>query len=89
VQAMNILEELWYGNVSPNEMNIPKGSKLNELLKEIIHSEEQLDKTLTDEQKQLLENLKNAQLKFNSLTECEVFAKGFKLGAKIMLEILN
>jgi hypothetical protein len=86
---MNILEELWYGNINPCELEIPKDSELDKALKEIIHNEEQLNNTLTYEQKQLLDNLKTSQLKFNSLTECEVFGKGFKLGVKIMLESLD
>ena len=35
---MNILEELWYGNISPCERDFKKGSKYSELLGDSIAS---------------------------------------------------
>jgi hypothetical protein len=86
---MNILEELWYGNIAPNEIEISKGSELDKQLKEVISNEDKLYNTLTDEQKQLFENLKTSQLKYTVLTKCKVFVKGFKLGTRMILESLD
>jgi hypothetical protein len=84
---MNILENLWYGNLTPNVSKIKNGSKQDRQLKKIITCEEKLTKTLLNEQKELLENLKSAQMEFFCTAEQIAFVKGFKLGAKIMLEV--
>ena len=45
---MGILEELWYGNISPCERDFKKGSKYSELLGYIVRHEEDLQKRLND-----------------------------------------
>ena len=44
---------------------------------------------LTEEQKELFEEYMNAQREVNVLTDCETFCLAFKLGAKIMLDVLT
>ena len=50
---------------------------------------ETLTDCLTDEQKELFEDYMTAQREVNVLTDCETFCMAFKLGAKIMLDVLN
>ena len=45
---MGILEELWFGNISPCERDFKKGSKYSELLGCIVRHEEYLKKRLND-----------------------------------------
>ena len=52
---MNIIEELWYGNISPCERDFKKGSKYSELLGYIVRHEEDLKKRLNDEEIEILE----------------------------------
>ena len=52
---MNIIEELWYGNISPCERDFKKGSKYSELLGYIVRHEENLKKHLNDEEIEILE----------------------------------
>ena len=52
---MGILEELWYGNVSPCERDFKKGSQYSELLGYIVRHEEDLQKRLNDEEKEIFE----------------------------------
>ena len=54
---MNIIEELWYGNISPCERDFKKGSKYSELLGYIVRHEEDLKKRLNDEEIEILEIL--------------------------------
>ena len=51
---MGILEELWYGNISPCEMDFKRGSKYSELLGYIVRHEEDLQKRLNDEEKEVV-----------------------------------
>ena len=48
-----------------------------------------LNETLTDKQKEVLEKLMENRIEFDSLAEAAIFEYGFKLGAKMMLEMLS
>ena len=53
---MDIINELWYGNVSPFEQCTRGDKWLKELLKLVVRNQEDLDGTLTEKQKETLEN---------------------------------
>lgn len=86
---MNILEELYYGNVFPTE----KCAKLDEQTKELLslqnRNEEKLMSTLTDEQKETYEKFKDCSREFHEISERQLFIIGFKLGAKIVIEAMS
>ena len=48
-----------------------------------------LNETLDDEQSELFEEFMTAQREVNVLTDCETFCYAFKLGARIMLDVLT
>ena len=50
---MSILEELWYGNVNPGELNIKKHSPCKELLALMIRHQDDLLARLNDEEKEI------------------------------------
>lgn len=86
---MNILEELYYGNVFPSE----KCAELNKQTKELLNlqnrNEEKLMLTLTDEQKETFEKFKDCNREFSEISERRSFILGFKLGARIVIEVMN
>ena len=86
---MRILEELWYGNVAPSERSVDKGSPMWELVHLIVRNEEELAPLLSEKAKEVLEKLMDNQTELHCIRECEVFIRGFRLGAKIMLEVLD
>ena len=47
---MNILEELWYGNIEPAEYDISPSKEYKELLQLISRNEDNLLATMTDTQ---------------------------------------
>ena len=55
----------------------------------MTESEEKLDATLSEEQKSLLDEYRNAQQDLMVITDCETFIHGFQIGAKIMLDVLT
>ena len=85
---MGILEELWYGNISPCERDFKKGSKYSELLGYIVRHEEDLQKRLNVEEKEILEKLTEFTNEMYSIAEREAFVRGFTLGAKIIIEVM-
>ena len=50
---MNVLEELWYGNLEPSEFDSSPGKEYKELLHLVSRNEEKLLATMTTEQKEL------------------------------------
>ena len=49
---MDIIRELWYGNVAPFEQCTRSNKQLKELLKLVARNKEELDGTLTGKQKE-------------------------------------
>ena len=76
---MKILEELWYGNVTPGERSVEKGGRLWNLGRLILQNEEELAPLLSEKAKEVLEKLRDNQSALNDLNECEVFVCGFGL----------
>ena len=86
---MRILEELWYGNVTPGEREVEKGGRMWNLGRLILQNEEELEPLLSERAKEVLEKLRDNQTEMNGINECEIFICGFRLGARIMLEVLD
>ena len=86
---MNIIEELWYGNISPCERDFKKGSKYSELLGYIVRHEEDLKKRLNDEEIEILEKFTECTNEMYGIAEREAFVSGFVLGARIIIEVMN
>ena len=88
--VMDILEELWYGNITPTEYSrIENNANYKEALNLVNHNQKCLTATLTDEQNQLLEKLLTASEEFANIIELDCFKVGFKLGARFILEAYN
>lgn len=85
---MRILEELYLGGVRPGERSGKCNKQYNMALDEAIKAGNALTASLNEEQKQLFENYMTAQRKVSVLTDVETFIYSFRLGAKIMLDVL-
>lgn len=81
---MNIIEELWYGNISPCKRNFKKGSKFSELLGYIVRHEDDLKKCLNNEEKEIIEKFTECTNKMYGISEREVFVRGFTFRARII-----
>ena len=86
---MHILEELYIGSVRPGERMFKRNSQYAKALNETVKAGDALTDVLTLEQKALFEDYMTAQREVNVLTDCETFMYGFKVGAKIMLDVLT
>ena len=51
---MNILEELWYGNINPQEQSKDNNRAIKELMNLMGRNRETLSSTLTEEQQEAL-----------------------------------
>ena len=86
---MNVLEELWYGNLEPSEFDSSPGKEYKELLHLVSRNEEKLLSTMTAEQKELFSRYSDCVREFHALAECLLFQNSFKLGARMMTEVME
>ena len=85
---MTTLEDLYYGNIIPHEHNFKRGSAYSEVLSYVIRHQDSLIPTLTAQQKETFEKLKDCEAELHGMNERDAFISGFKLAARIMTEVL-
>lgn len=76
------IEELYYGNIEPQELNSELSARLKNKLSELTEKEEQLTSKLTDEYKELFLDYANTYNEFLSISNSDSFMSGFRLGAR-------
>lgn len=86
---MQILEDLYLGDVRPSERSGSRNRQHVKALDELLKAEEELSASFSEEQKKLFEVFTDAQREVSILTDAETFTYSFKLGAKIMLDVLT
>ncbi len=86
---MNILEELWYGNIEPAEYDTSPSPEYKKQLQLISRNEEKLLATMTDTQKDLFSRYQDCVREYQTMAECLLFQRSFRLGARLMLEVLR
>ena len=86
---MGILEEFWYGNIEPTEYDVSASKEFKELLQLISRNEEKLLATMTDVQKDPFSRYQDCVREFQAMAECLLFQNGFRLGARMMLEVME
>ena len=87
--TMSILEELWYGRINPSQRMQPDDKSAAELTEQIVEKEDELAALLSDEAKEILDQMRDKQLDLSTSNEREAFISGFRLGARIMLEVMG
>lgn len=86
---MRILEDLWYGNIEPTEYDTSPCAEYKEALQLISRNEEKLKATMTDAQKELFSRYADGVREFQDMAECMLFQNSFRLGARMMLEVME
>lgn len=86
---MKLLEEFWYGNIEPTEFDSNACKEYKEALRQISRNEERLQATMTDEQKDLFSRYTDAVREYQTMEECLLFQNSFRLGARMMLEVME
>ena len=84
----NIIKELWRGNIDPQNDRLTNTREMKQLIEYIARHHEDLLKTLSDEQKEIFEKLDDCQREYASYAEEAIFTYAFKLGARLIAEIL-
>lgn len=83
---MSILNELFYGNIAPNEKSIRRDCEYANLERLANKNEEKLQSLLTEEAKVIFEKYKECVFDMAQISEREFFIDGVKFGLKITVE---
>ena len=83
------LEDLYFGNITPNEQQMAPDSELKKAVDRVVHYENQLTELLDEDGQTILTKLIRSQHEINSITALENFILGFRLGARIMAECMD
>lgn len=86
---MSLLDEFWYGNIEPAEYESASSKEGREALQLIVRNEDKLLATMTDEQKDLFTRYTDAVREYQTMAERLLFQSSFKLGARMILEIME
>ena len=86
---MTTPENLYYGNIAPHEYEVERGSEYDITAKLVIRHEQELSATLTEQQKTILEKVKDNHTELMNLGERDAFVRGFSLAVRLMIEAMS
>ena len=86
---MYILRELWRGNISPTERFIRKGSDYQKTAKLLSDELDKLRDALSPEAKKQMDSVNDLRTDLTMLAEEDVFIYGFRMGARMMMDIVG
>lgn len=86
---MTTVEDFYYGNISPHERYIKRGTRVDKLVKLICKNEEEFNSGLTEKPKEIFNKFTDRQKELSDITTRQVFADGFSLAVQIMVEVMS
>ena len=86
---MRILEEFRYGNMEPMEYDSFSCEEYKDLLRLITKNEEKLQAAFSDKQREQFSRYTDCVQELQTISECLLFQSSFRLGAKMMLEVMG
>lgn len=86
---MSVIESLYYGNIQPCDLFVKEDSEYQQISNKLVELEDSFLETLTEKERALYEQIWDHRVKQECIIEEDLFCEGFRLGAKLMLEILT
>jgi hypothetical protein len=83
----NIIEEFYYGNIEPQELNSELAHELKIKLSKLADKEEKLTALLNGEEKELFLDYAKSCTEFTSISNADSFITGFRLGARFTYDM--
>ncbi len=87
--SRSVMEDLWFGRVGQNELRFRELPEYRELLELSEQLRADFESHLSEEQKQLLIAYEDGLGAYDSFAEMAIFRYAFRLGARMMLEMLT
>ena len=85
----NILEDLYYGNITPGTQQITPNSELKKATDRVARFESHLTERLDEDGQTILAKLVDSKDEIESITALENFIRGFRLGVRLMAESMD
>ena len=82
----NFIEELFYHNIDPQARIVRNGSNLQKQMGLMSDYEEQLTRTLKDDERKMVLAFVNAVSEVQAESQLDSFIIGFRLGAKFVFD---
>lgn len=89
MQKRKMLSDLYNGKLNPIAQEIVHESDYQKAMEQVSEFEDKMRAVLNKEQTALLEEFISAQLTLSSIGSEERFTYGFRLGARMILEIFE
>jgi len=86
---MNVLKGLWRGEIAPIERSVRPGSDYQKASLEICKQIDCFLEKLSPEEKKRLEAINDLQNDMTMLEAEDAFIRGFRLGAKMMMDVVG
>ncbi|MBP3390065.1 MAG: hypothetical protein J6L58_00045 [Clostridia bacterium] len=86
---MSIISDLYFGNIVPCDLFAKTDSEYQQLSNETTKLEDSFLETLNDNEKSLYEQIWEFRGQQEGIIAEDLFSEGFRLGARLMLEILT
>ena len=86
---MYVREKLWRGGLKPSERYFHEDSQYKMLLRKLCETSEKVSSELSPEGKKAFEEHEQLQLALIGISEEDVFVNAFRLGARIMLDVIG
>jgi len=84
-----VLNDLWRGNISPCERYVCSDSKYQEVFQQFCKESDLFAKDLSPEKQKRFEEIQELQLKLIDISETDTFIVGFRLGARMILDVVG
>ena len=86
---MFVLQELWWGNITPSERFVRSGSEYKKIAGKLSDEMDRLMEAISPEARKQLENIGNLRADMTVLANEDVFIYAFRMGARLMLDVLG
>ena len=86
---MYVLQDLWRGEISPTDRRVRQGSEYQQRAAEARRQITEFAAMLSPEGKEQMETINDQKHSMAMLAEEDVFIYGFRLGARMMLDVIG
>ena len=86
---MYVLRDLWRGEISPTDRRVRQGSEYQQRAAEVRKQMMEFARVLSPEDKKRMEAINDQKHSLSMMEEEDVFIYGFRLGARMMLDVMG